>query len=122
MARANAEYWAELGVRTIWQNDFTKAKRLLLDHTMEHHPAFRRAAAGDLLAMKPERQPIPADVVSISDLRAAREAAAELTVQENEKTSPRFVKYRPFNATLRRSEIAGSSEGSTCRLEPEIAV
>ena len=42
---------------------------------MEHHPAFRRAAAGDLLAMKPERQRIPADVVSISDLRAAREAA-----------------------------------------------
>ena len=42
---------------------------------MEHHPAFRRAAAGDLLAMKPERQRIPADVVAISDLRAAREAA-----------------------------------------------
>ena len=79
MARANAEYWAELGVRTIWQNDFTKAKRLLLDHTMEHHPAFRRAAAGDLLAMKPERQRTPADVVSISDLRAEREAAREAT-------------------------------------------
>ena len=55
-------------------------------------------------------------------MRSTVEAAAELTVQENEKTSPRFMKYRPFNATLRRSEIAGSSEGSTCRPEPEIAV
>jgi hypothetical protein len=55
-------------------------------------------------------------------MRSTVEAAAELTVQENEKVSARFVKYRPFNASLRRPEIGESSEGSTRRSKPEIAV
>lgn len=52
-----------------------KAKRLLIEHTAEHHPAFRRAASGDLVSVGPERQPTPAEVVSIAELRAARKAA-----------------------------------------------
>ena len=101
MARANAEYWSERGVRTIWRNDFLKAKRLLLDHTVEHHPAFRRAASGDLLAMKPERQRAPAEVVDLSELRAAREAA----LAEQRKAAAEAERQRIAAAT--RVEASG---------------
>ena len=82
-------------MRTIWLNDFTNAKRLLLDHTMKHHPAFRRAAAGDLLAMKPERhatRPLPqspSPTCRPPRPRAIADAATRVAAEEG--TTPQAI-------------------------------
>ena len=47
------------------------------NHMREMWPSFAVHDERDAPRPKPERQPIPADVVSISDLRAEREAARE---------------------------------------------
>lgn len=76
LARANADYWARAGVATIRRNDHRAVRLLALSHLEQNYSNFWRAVSDERRAMRPERHATPAPIVSIAELRAARECGA----------------------------------------------